>query len=134
MDDEINPLYFCFFRHWSKYHLTLIGMSSENKKKAHIWRQIGPFFVRLNETRLMPISTSKKVWKYLIKIQLTKRQGGGKCPASCQLGFKSPVHENGCLLKSISWQKFSKRIFLLLKFFFCLNFKLQFLIDSTGAT
>ena len=35
---------------------------------------------------------SKIVWKNLIKIQLTKSDpkstGGGKCPASCQLGLK----------------------------------------------
>jgi hypothetical protein len=40
----------------------------------------------------MSIFTSKKVWKFLIKIQLTnsdpKRTGGGKCPPSCQLGLK----------------------------------------------
>ena len=39
----------------------------------------------------MSIFTSKKVKKILIKIQLTKsdpkRQRGGKCPASCQLGL-----------------------------------------------
>ena len=40
-------------------------------------------------TRLMSIVTSKKVWKFFIKIQLPKsdpkRTGVGKCPASCQL-------------------------------------------------
>ena len=39
----------------------------------------------------MSIFTSKKVWKFLIKIQLTKsdpkRIGDGKCPPSCQLGL-----------------------------------------------
>ena len=39
----------------------------------------------------MSIFTSKKVWKFLVTIQLTnsdpKRTGGGKCPASCQLGL-----------------------------------------------
>ena len=41
---------------------------------------------------LMPIFISKKVWKFLIKIKLTKsnpkRTRGGKCPLSCQLGLK----------------------------------------------
>ena len=41
-------------------------------------------------TRLMSIFTSKIVWKFLIKILLTnsdpKSRGGGKYPASCQLG------------------------------------------------
>ena len=48
-------------------------------------------FIRLKLTRLMSIFTSKKVWKFLIKIQLTKsdpkKTGGGKCPPSCQLGY-----------------------------------------------
>ena len=50
-------------------------------------------------TRLMSIFTSKKVWKFLIKIQLTKsdpkRTRGGKCPPSCQLGLR-------CLQKDLS--------------------------------
>ena len=44
--------------------------------------------------RLMSIFTSKKVWKFLIKIQLTKsvpkRTRGGKCPPSCQLWLRNP--------------------------------------------
>ena len=46
-------------------------------------------------TRLMSICTSKKVWKFFVKIQLTKsdpkRTGGGKCPASCQLGLRQAI-------------------------------------------
>ena len=54
------------------------------------------FFNRLNEFGklaglMMPIFTSKKVPKLLIKNQLTKsdpkRTGGDKCPPSCQLRF-----------------------------------------------
>jgi hypothetical protein len=45
----------------------------------------------VKSTRLMSIFNSKKGWKFSIKIQLTKSdpkgQGGGKCPASCQLGI-----------------------------------------------
>ena len=29
--------------------LTLIGMSYESKKNAHLWRHLGAFFIRLNE-------------------------------------------------------------------------------------
>ena len=39
----------------------------------------------------MSIFTHKKVWKFLVRIQLIKsvpkKTGGGKCPASCQLGL-----------------------------------------------
>ena len=72
-------------------------MSYESKKNAHLhprgifcktqWAWQG---VKL--TRLISIFTSKKVWKFLIEMQLTKsdpkRTRGGKCPASCQLGLK----------------------------------------------
>ena len=46
-------------------------------------------------TRLMSIFTSKKVWKFLIKIQLpkiwSKRTRGGNCTASCQLGLTTYI-------------------------------------------
>ena len=86
--------------------LTLIGTSYASKKNAHL----GAFFVGLNEltlTRLMSIFNSKKVWEFLVKIQLTKsdpkRTGGGKCSASCQLGLKrepmeSIIYEIDCLI------------------------------------
>ena len=50
-------------------------------------------------TRLMSIFTSKKVWKFLVKIQLTKfdpkRTRRLKYPPSCQLGSKDvrPTYE-----------------------------------------
>ena len=62
---------------------TLISMSFESKKNAHL----GAFFRPLNEldtgqgvklTRLMSILTSKKVLKFLIKIQLTKSDPKGQ--------------------------------------------------------
>ena len=56
-------------------------------------------------TRLKSIYTSKKVWKFLIKFQLTKtdskRTRGWKCPASCQLGLINPqqIHTNYAFLQ-----------------------------------
>ena len=52
------------------------------RKNASLYRNLGAWQgVKL-----------KKVWKFLIKIQLTKYDpkstGGGKCPPSCQLGLK----------------------------------------------
>ena len=56
--------------------LNQIGMSSESKKNAHLQRRQELFFIRVWQgvkfTSLMSIFSSKKVWKYLINIQLTK--------------------------------------------------------------
>ena len=52
-------------------------MGSESKKDAHLSNQ-GATFIRLNElervsnNRLISIFTSKRVWKFLKKKQLTK--------------------------------------------------------------
>ena len=78
--------------------LTLIGMSSENKKKCSSLALPRSTFCKtqwpwqgVKLTRLVSIFTSKKVWNFLIKNQMTKsdkkRQGGGKCPALWQLGL-----------------------------------------------
>ena len=52
------------------------------------WCQINPIHVHL-----------QKVWKFLVKIQLTKsdpkRTRCGKCPLSCQLGLGFSYH---CLI------------------------------------
>ena len=49
----------------------------------------------------MSIFTAKEVWKFLIKIQLTKsdpkRIRGGKCPASCRLGLRISKNMDGLL-------------------------------------
>ena len=61
-----------------KNFLTLIGMSYESKKNAHLLRHLGASFIRPNElgrvklTLLMSMFTSKIFWKFLIKTQLTK--------------------------------------------------------------
>ena len=79
--------------------LTLIGMSYESMKNAHLLYHLGSFFYKtqwawqsVKITWLMSIFTSKFFWKCLIKNQLThsdpKRKGGGKCPPSCQLRQK----------------------------------------------
>jgi hypothetical protein len=64
-----------------------------------VWHGIGKqekcsTFLRLNDvkiTRFISIFTSKRVWKFLEKIQLTKsdltKTQGGKCPAPCQTGL-----------------------------------------------
>ena len=99
---------------WNNFPLalTLIGMSYESKKNAHLWCHIGAFFISLNELviliRLMSIFTFKNVWKFLIKIQLTKsypiRTKEENCTPSCQLGLsrellgwtRSYVHTTVC--------------------------------------
>ena len=61
-------------------------------------------------TRLKSIYTSKNIWKFLIKFQLTKanlkRTRVGKCPASCQLGFNQPSTKlcRFFHLKRVSWK------------------------------
>ena len=73
-------------------------MSSENKKKKSSLVQPRIIFYKtqwawqcIKLTWLMSDFTYKKVWKFLIKIQLTKsdpkRMRNGKCPPSCQLGL-----------------------------------------------
>ena len=67
-------------------------MSYESEKKCSSLVPPRIIFIRLNELVRVSISTSKKVWKFWVKIQLTKSDckctGGGKCPASCQLGLR----------------------------------------------
>ena len=55
----------------------------------------------LSGCQINPIDVNfhlQKVWKFLVKIQLTKsdpkRTGGGKCPASCQLWLMVRVLAN----------------------------------------
>ena len=52
--------------------LTLIGISLENKKIAHLYLHLEASHIRLNELGSVSIFTSKKVWKFLIKIQSKK--------------------------------------------------------------
>ena len=58
-------------------------------------------------SRLMSILTSKKVWKFLIRNQLTKsdpkRTGGGKCLPSCQLGLNLLCFAFSKISSSILW-------------------------------
>ena len=72
------------------FRLTLIVMSSENKKNAHLQRHLGPLFIRLNKLDRVsnyPIDVNfhlHKVWTFFIKIQSTKsvpkRTRGWKVP------------------------------------------------------
>ena len=55
-----------------QHPLTLIGMSSENKKNAHLQSPLEAGWQDVKLTRLMSIFTSKKGWKFFIQIQLTK--------------------------------------------------------------
>ena len=74
-------------------------MSYESNKNAHLSATQKHFLLdsmSLSGCQIHPIDANfhlqKKIWKVLIKIQLTKsdpkRRRGGKCPPSCQLGLK----------------------------------------------
>ena len=66
--------------------LSLAPPRSKFYKTQWAWQSV-------KSTWLLSIFTSKKVLKFLIKIQLTKsdpkRTRGGKCPPSCQLGLRA---------------------------------------------
>ena len=74
-------------------------------------------------TQLMSIFTSKKVWKFLVKVQLTKsdqqRTLGRKCSVPCQLGLMLILFmARVTFAKSISSLNFIKDFFLVgIRFF-----------------
>ena len=64
---------------------TIIGMSYESNKNAHLFFHLGAIFIRLNAlgrvsklTQLMSIFTSNFFFKFLIKIQLIQEGQGVK--------------------------------------------------------
>ena len=118
---ELIAITYCNFSHgwfnkmlpiclqFATLYLTLIGMSYEREKNcSSLAPPRGIFYkpqwawqgVKLN--RLMSILTSKKVWKFLIKIQLTK------CDPKRTMGWKvpslMPIRVSGHLLLGISLQ------------------------------
>ena len=71
---------------------SLIGMSSENKKNAHLKRHLGALFIRLNELGRVSNLPPKKFENFLIKFQLTKsdpkRARGWKVPCLMPIRVK----------------------------------------------
>ena len=84
-----------------KRSLTLIGMSSENKKKCSSLAPPRSNFykiqrawqgVKLIRCKFSPSKKHGNIWyKFSWQNPIPKLQGVWKCPASCQLGFKKGV-------------------------------------------